>query len=347
MDRDFWRTRNSVVGFSDVWRDGDRDNDRWRDRDWWRNRSSSYDYTYSNYPYSYYPYSGYQSYPIYNYYSPVVTNYYTFGYPTSYYDAYYPASYGYDPYASSYGYDPYASSYGYDPYYGYNDNYYGGGDWKTSLIRTVVSLFLGGGSGGYYDDPYYAYNPYNSSSYYPSYVSSPAYYYSAYPYSSASYVPQYGVYSAPQYGNYYSYVPSYNSYPYGSYDPYVSNNYGDPFGGLFGISGGDLNGTLVRRAIGTAYYQGYLEGQNARRSGWDDEYYNDPYQYYSFDGDYVDTYYDPYSTSLGDNRRIYSEGYEQGYRDALAGRSDLYDDYDTNNVDLVSLLLGSALSMRS
>ena len=358
LDRDFWRTRNSIVGFGDYWRDDDYDNDRWRSRDWWRNRIVRYDTYNSYYPYSYYPYSGYQSYPIYNYYQPVVATYYTFGYPTSYYDAYYPAgsyydpyygSYiynGYDPYYSSYGYDPYYSSYGYDPYYGYN-NYYGGGDWKTALIRTVVSLFLGGGNGTYYDDPYYAYDPYNYASYYPSYVTQPRYYYSAYPYSYSSYVPQYGVYSAPQYGNYYSYVPSYNSYPYSSYDPYAYANYGDPFGGLFGIGGGDLDGTLVRRAIGTAYYQGYLEGQAARRQGWGDEYYCDPYQYYSFDGDYVDTYYDPYSSSLGDSRRIYSEGYEQGYRDALAGNSDLYDDYDGSNVDLVSLLLGSTLSMRS
>jgi hypothetical protein len=94
------------------------------------------------------------------------------------------------------------------------------------------------------------------------------------------------------------------------------------------------------------YYQGFLEGQAASRRGWGDRYYNDPYAYYSTDASYVDMYYDPYSTSMGDTRRVYSEGYEQGYRDALAGRTDLYRDFDGGNLDLVSLLVGSGLTLR-
>lgn len=339
MDRDFWRTRRSIVGFN-FWNDSY--DDPWRDRYY-----SYYNPSYYQ-AYSYYPYPSYASYPVYNYYyQPVASAFYTFGFPVSYYDAFYPSYSYYDPYYASY-YDPYYSSY-YDPYYAsYYDPYYGYDyDWKTSLIRTVVSLFIGGGSGVYYDDPYYAYNPYNYASYYPSYVEDPQYYYSSYPYSNAAYVPQYGVYSAPAYRDY-SYMPSYNAYPNGYYDPYAYANQNDPYGGLFGLENGDLTSTLIRRALGMGYYQGFLEGQAARQQGWGDEYYSDPYQYYSFNGGYVDTYYDPYSSSLGDTRRVYSEGYEQGYRDALAGRTELYEEFDdTSNVDLVSLLVGSGLTLRN
>ena len=56
--------------------------------------------------------------------------------------------------------------------------------------------------------------------------------------------------------------------------------------------------------------------------------------------------YDPYSSSLGDCRRYLSEGYELGYEDGLRGQ-DEFDIAGNGDVDLVSLLVGSALSFRS
>ena len=77
----------------------------------------------------------------------------------------------------------------------------------------------------------------------------------------------------------------------------------------------------------------------ARRRGWDDEYYSDPYLY-------EQSMYDPYSSSIGDCRRYFSEGYEMGYSDGLRNEDEFYV-ADGGDVDLVSLLIGSAISMRS
>jgi hypothetical protein len=95
---------------------------------------------------------------------------------------------------------------------------------------------------------------------------------------------------------------------------------------------------MIQRALGTGYYQGLLEGQQARRQGWGDQYYYDPYLY-------EQAIYDPYSTSIGNCRRYFSEGYELGYQDALSGR-DQVDVAERGDIDLVSLLLGSVLSLR-
>ena len=108
---------------------------------------------------------------------------------------------------------------------------------------------------------------------------------------------------------------------------------------MIALYSGTLEGEFIQRALGTGYYQGLLEGQLARDEGWGDEYYYDPYLYQQ-------AMYDPYSSSIGDCRRYFSEGYEMGYRDALAGR-DEFELADTGGgVDLVSLLLGSVLDFR-
>ena len=68
-----------------------------------------------------------------------------------------------------------------------------------------------------------------------------------------------------------------------------------------------------------------------------EDYYYDPYA--------VNTsYYDSYSLNVAENRRIFSEGYEAGYRDAMMARQDEeYDPYYDSQPDLVSLLIGNVL----
>jgi hypothetical protein len=157
------------------------------------------------------------------------------------------------------------------------------------------------------------------------------------------------------YSNYYQpthytfgYEPEYSYYEpaaYYGYDQYAGygfpqNGYSGPlpYGDLQDIYSGGIAGELIQRALGVGYYQGLLEGQLARRRGWGDRYYYDPYLY-------EQAIYDPYSTSLGDCRRYMSEGYELGYEDALRGR-DEFDLAQGGDIDLVSLLLGNALSLR-
>jgi len=176
------------------------------------------------------------------------------------------------------------------------------------------------------------------------------YYYSQYqpvyygaPYYSANYngnyyngYPQYQSYAAvPYYVNYqpygYVYDPQYND------DPYYSDNYyydQQPSYYTTSNSGGGFMQQLFSKLLALGYDQGYNEGLNARRAGYGDRYYSDPYAY-------GDTNYASYSNSLGENRRCLSDGYELGYNDALYNQrgSDPYQ--DNRNVDLVSLLIGS------
>jgi hypothetical protein len=233
------------------------------DRDWvaWNN----YPYRTNNYYYvdNYYPYNSFYN-PIYsNYgsglsitigsYSPYYSGYdpfysygssyypYYSGYSPVYYPSYYPVGY----YDAGYGYydDDYYDDYYEDVYYA-NDGYYDRGDWKDALLRTVLSVVLGG-SGDYYDDSYYAVDPY---------------------YTYSGYSPVY----AP--GGYYTSEPSwiyspvtYDATPY-SDSPYRSMIYADPY-----------TREIARDALAAGYSQGFIDGQNAASYGYDD--YSSPYGY--------------------------------------------------------------------
>lgn len=227
--------------------------------------------------------------------------------------------------------------YGYNDYLVYNspyiyaDNYYydydDGFDWKSLLFRSVIAAFFSNGDNVGYYDPYPQYIAYYDEGYY-GYI--PQYRYQP-PYYTFGYAPTYAYYEpAAYYG--------YDQYSYGTveYD-YIS--YGAlPYDDLTAIYSGGLAAELIQRALGTGYYQGLLEGQLARERGWGDEYYYDPYLY-------EQALYDPYSSSMGDCRRYLSEGYEMGYQDALAGRGE-FDLDDGGDIDLVSMLLGSVVSLR-
>jgi hypothetical protein len=240
----------------------------------------------------------------------------------------------------SFGYPQYYGG-GYEPYYGYGgyDPYDSGGDWKEVLLRTVISAFLSNGSDEYFGDLYstYANSPYSYATYY-----------NDYPY----FAPAYGPIVIPQYSAYNA-SPYYGGYAYDTYsNVLLPAGYGGDDGQLNELANyidlytGGLGSELLARALGTGYTQGLLEGQYAQRYGYaaDRGYdYYDPYAYYG----YQDTSYDPYSASLGDSRRMFAEGYELGYRDAMADRGeDFYDQAGGGDVDLVSLLIGSALSLR-
>ncbi len=221
-------------------------------------------------------------------------------------------------------------SYDYSQNYGYNDDdgYYSGGrsSWVEPLIRSVIATFFSNGiGGGYYDD-------YSDSQLYSrnEYGYSPQYVYSQPSYNTFGYPPTYAYYEPAAYYGYDEYAN--NGIPYDAFQGVL------PYNDVRDIYSGGLAGELIQRALGTGYYQGLLEGQLARQRGWGDRYYSDPYLY-------EQAIYDPYSTSIGDNRRYFSEGYEMGYNDALRQR-DEFDLADGGEVDLVSLLLGSVLSLR-
>jgi hypothetical protein len=216
----------------------------------------------------------------------------------------------------------------YDDYY-YNDYRSSGFDWKSLLFRSVIAAFFSNGDNVGYFDPYPQYGAYYGNRYYgyvPQYVYQPPYY-------TFGYVPTYAYYEPASYYGYDQY--SYYGLPY----DYDYTSYGAlPYNDMVDIYSGGVAAELIQRALGTGYYQGLLEGQLARDRGWGDEYYYDPYLY-------DQAIYDPYSSSLGDCRRYFSEGYEMGYADGLRGR-DQYDLVDGGDVDLVSVLVGSALSLR-
>jgi len=96
---------------------------------------------------------------------------------------------------------------------------------------------------------------------------------------------------------------------------------------------------LTRRAFNSGYEQGFLAGQAASNRGYDNAEYENPY--FFDDAGYG---YGAYSISLNRERRLLSEAYDRGYRDAL-GRNYAYDADNGGDVDLVSLMLSSALGM--
>lgn len=237
---------------------------------------------------------------------------------------------------------------------------------RESFLRNVVVNAYG--NGGYYDNYYSGYAP----SYYDQYNDP---YYSAYsptyydPYYSSYYDPYYSAYAPSYYDPYYSsYYPVYSfGMPYDPayYNTYNYNDYPVPYyygGPTFSISftsglGGnafysdpsyyDLPYDVVanpyygdiypRRAyselVAYGYDQGYQDGLDAARAGYGTRHYYDPYTYDQTV--YSDVAYDPYSSSLGENRRCLSQGYELGYMDALSGGQS-YDPYRSGGVDLVS-----------
>ncbi|MFT3745214.1 MAG: hypothetical protein QM785_13085 [Pyrinomonadaceae bacterium] len=156
-----------------------------------------------------------------------------------------------------------------------------------------------------------------------------------------SYLPQYYAPQQPTYYSYQSYAvdPFYGSpydaayYPqYGTYD--------SPYSYVADLpAGNDYLRDTCGRLVAVGYEQGYADGLAAARARRTDVNYYDPYVYNQ-------TTYDPYSSSLGMDRRYLSDGYGLGFQDALDGDygQDLYND---NQVDLVSLLIGSALQMFS
>jgi len=243
---------------------------------------------------------------------------------SGFYNVYTPDYSAYDYYSPDTS--PIYRTYLYDqPYYGYSN---GGLDWKSLLFRSVIAAFFSNGDNVGYNDPYPRYTSYSDNGYY-GYV--PAYTYSE-PYYTFGYAPNYAYYEPAAYYGYDQYA--YNDVP-SDYVGYPAFPYND----MVTLYSGGLAAELIQRSLSTGYYQGLLEGQMARRRGWNDEYYNDPYLY-------EQTMYDPYSSSMGDCRRYFSEGYEMGYADGLRNQDEFYVARG-GDIDLVSLLIGSAISLRS
>lgn len=214
--------------------------------------------------------------------------YAAYGYPAPRYSYYGSPRSNRDRYYGANSYDPYSFD---DRYYYDDDDFYGDGDglnWQGLLLQTVLSSFLGDGSGlggltniispagGFYSEPVYYAEPGYGSSYY------------ADPYRSYAYRPA-----------------SYNG----------GNVYDLP---------------VLDRVYAQGYNEGYIAGERSRTYG---SAYSDPYTYGN------GAYY-PYSTSISENRRCLSDGYQRGYQDALYENNPAYG----GNTDLVSVLLSNALS---
>ncbi len=213
------------------------------------------------------------------------------------------------------------------PAYQYDDNYYanqdynGGSSWKAQILPLLIANIFGGGG---FDQ---------------SGLSNQGYY------SSAQNVNQYRyrnhqVGYAPN-----SYEPSYGGYGYD--DQYSYDQPGFDSGSILSslpiaeiieqyTGENEFVSGLIGSFLTQGYDQGIVAGQNARQYGYTEAQYNNPYTY-------ENGVCDPYSASVGDNRRYLSEGYEQGYRDALAGNSN-YEDGNSTGSDLVGVLLNSVLS---
>ncbi len=202
---------------------------------------------------------------------------------------------------------------------------------RASVLRNLIASVLGSNT-RYSNNNYSQAQPvYYGSSYNP--VNYSTGYYNTYPqYQSYAVAPTY--YSYQPYG--YTHAPQYT-------DPYYSGNGDNRMFSNYSDSG--FGGGFVQQIFGNllaqGYDQGYVQGLNARRAGYGDRYYYDPY-------DYGDNGYVSYSNTLSENRRCLSDGYELGYNDALynqramSGSQD-YDPYQNTNADLVSVLIGSVL----
>ncbi len=235
----------------------------------------------------------------------------------------YPSSQIYSTY-SDYGSNPYSSNSGYNsgyPYSGYSESYSSNYNERPSagdILRNVIFSILGGGNHSYGN-----YAPQHGSGYSPGYNHPDGYY-----------SPQYAGYNDQPY---YQGYTSYND-PYGYSDPY---NYNDPYLNevlpVQYMAGNTLGGDMFRQLFGQllaiGYDQGFQDGAAASTIRESERAFYDPYAY---DNDS----YDPYSVSLGDNRRLLSQGYELGYHDALDDVSS-YDEIQHGEVDLLSVLIGT------
>jgi hypothetical protein len=251
-------------------------------------------------------------YPSYQYYVTQYVNPYDYagygGY-LAYSPLYVPNTYLYAPYSAY-------ASYPYYDYYSvpYSSAYDYGFDWKSMLVRTLIGFALGSS-----DDDYYGGSPYD-----------PYYGYTQTLYSDESYAP---------YGGYY---PSYQEidyvqpvYSYAGYDvPLVDVI---PMYDMYGPSYGGYSSVTYREVLAQGYEQGYQAGWYARENELRNDFIDSGYV---LDAGYID----PYSYTIGENRRCFSEGYSIGYQDALAGRQEYFDRY-SGNTDLVSLLLSNVIGV--
>jgi hypothetical protein len=141
--------------------------------------------------------------------------------------------------------------------------------------------------------------------------------------------------------SYSTYYPGYGQAQYYPLDPYTQSGYGSglismlPVGELLGGYGGGYGSEILRQVLAQGYEQGYAAGYYARDDELREQYVAN---LYSRDDDF----YNPYSVSIGQNRRIYCQGYALGYQDALAGRQDYVSEFD-GNADLFSLLLSNVI----
>ncbi len=200
--------------------------------------------------------------------------------------------------------------------------------WRENLLRSVV-LNVSGANAGYYNNYYPVYQPnYYVAPYDPFYVSSV--YYGGYSsnYANPPYDPVYSDFSSefdPGYGQYALFSDVYDNDL--SYTTLVDPNAGYAYSRQ---SDGEL--------VTYGYDQGYIDGLVARDAGYGDRYFYDPYTY-------DEVIYDPYSSSLGENRRCLGKGYELGYMDALY-RRDEYDPYaDDGDVNIVTAFIGNVSIM--
>ncbi|MBP6003712.1 MAG: hypothetical protein KA746_09790 [Pyrinomonadaceae bacterium] len=202
---------------------------------------------------------------------------------------------------------------------------------RANILRSVISMVFGSNSG--YGDNYY---PQNQISY--GYNTYDQGYYGGSRYSDYPQY-QYQSYAAEPY--YYSYQPySDIYYPQNSGDQYSQNGYmGYMQPGYYSDSslGGGYAPQQYSSLLALGYDQGYNDGLAARRAGYSDQYYSDPYAY-------ENSNYVPYSYSVGTNRRSLSDGYELGYDDAYYDQRG-NDSYQNGNFDLVSMLISTALQM--
>ena len=276
-----------------------------------RGYSYAQPYNYEQYSQPYYSAPSFQTYQYYvpQYYEPYT---YRGGGYLSYSPMYVPNTYIYEPYTA---YATYPDYYGYSsPYNGYGAYDNGSFNWKSMLVRTLIGFVLGNGDNDYYGqqpyDPYYGYAP---------------------QYTSYGYSQSYGGYYPTSYYDRLSYAQP--VYDYSGYDVPLVNMI--PMQNLFGPSYGGYSSDTLREVLAQGYEQGYQAGWYARENQLRENYLTNGYRA-------EDDYYDPYSYSIGENRRCFSEGYTIGYQDALNGRHDYISNYE-GGTDLLSLLLSNVI----
>lgn len=242
----------------------------------------------------------------------------------------YQPSYEYgQPYAQPYGgggYAPqYSQNYGYDP--NYDPNVYSGQTQRFSakdFLRNLIMAVLGSNAG--YDTGYDPdYTASNNGMYAPAaYRPSGSGYYGGYPQNSGN---TYDPYQS----SYFNHAPQYD-------DQY----YSDPNSTVFPVAyftqsapGGGFVRELFSQLMAVGYDQGFNDGLTARSMGRRNASYDDPYTY-------DNSVYDPYSVSLGENRRCLSQGYSLGYEDALRNNSSGMNTFRNGDVDFLSVLISSA-----